>query len=134
MERHAHKSNATNYKNSKGKKTQIQKRYIELQPTLHHFQQKQFESPDTVNNLRYDSQKCWTALAKLFINEAPVGSITVTSHFGQKHTSISPSVGHRTVYPRYRLAKLFAAPRILQLVGGVVVVATNCTALRESEF
>jgi hypothetical protein len=51
-------------------KTQIRKRYIELQPILHRFQQKHFESPDTVNNLRYDSQKCWTALAKLFLDEA----------------------------------------------------------------
>jgi hypothetical protein len=51
-------------------KTQLRKRYIELQTILHRFQQKHFDSPDTVNNLRYDSQKCWTALAKLFIDEA----------------------------------------------------------------
>jgi hypothetical protein len=51
-------------------KTHTRKRYIELQPLLHRFQQKHFESPDTVNNLRYDSQKCWTALAKLFLDEA----------------------------------------------------------------
>jgi hypothetical protein len=51
-------------------KTQTWTRYIELQSLLHCFQQKHFESPDTVNNLRYDSQKCWTALAKLFLHEA----------------------------------------------------------------
>jgi hypothetical protein len=51
-------------------KTQTRTRYIELQSLLHRFQQKHFESPDTVNNLRYDSQKCWTALAKLFLEEA----------------------------------------------------------------
>jgi hypothetical protein len=45
-------------------------RYIELQSLLHRFQQKHFESTDTVNNIRYDSQKCWTALAKLFLDEA----------------------------------------------------------------
>jgi hypothetical protein len=53
----------------KEKNAQIWKRYIELQPILHLFQQKHFESPDTVNNLRYDSQKCWTAHAKLFLDE-----------------------------------------------------------------
>jgi dGTP triphosphohydrolase len=52
------------------KKTQLWKRYTELQTILHRFQQKHFESPDTVNNLRYDSQKCLTALAKLFLDEA----------------------------------------------------------------
>jgi hypothetical protein len=51
-------------------KTQTRTQYIELQSLLHRFQQKHFESPDTVNNLRYDSQKCWTALAKLFLDEA----------------------------------------------------------------
>jgi hypothetical protein len=52
------------------KKKQTRTRYIKLQSLLHRFQQKHFESPDTVNNLRYDSQKCWTALAKLFLDEA----------------------------------------------------------------
>jgi hypothetical protein len=52
------------------KKTQTRTRYIELQSLLHRFQQKHFESPDTVNNLRYGSQKCWTAIAKLFLDEA----------------------------------------------------------------
>jgi hypothetical protein len=51
-------------------KTQTRTRYIELQTILHRFQQKHFDSPDTVNNLRYDSQKCWTAHAKLFLDEA----------------------------------------------------------------
>jgi hypothetical protein len=45
-------------------------RYIELQSLLHRFQQKHFDSPDTFNNIRYDSQKCWTALTKLFLDEA----------------------------------------------------------------
>jgi hypothetical protein len=44
--------------------------HTELQPILHRFQQKHFESPNTVNNLRYDSQKCWTALVKIFLDEA----------------------------------------------------------------
>jgi hypothetical protein len=39
-------------------KTQLRKRYTELQTIVHRFQQKHFESPDTVSNLRYDSQKC----------------------------------------------------------------------------
>jgi hypothetical protein len=51
-------------------KSRLRDRHAELQTILHRFQQKQFESPDTVNNLRYDSQKCWTALAKLFLDEA----------------------------------------------------------------
>jgi hypothetical protein len=51
-------------------KTQTRTRYIELQSLLHRFQQKHFESSDMVNNLRYDSQKCWTALTKLFLDEA----------------------------------------------------------------
>ena len=51
-------------------KSRLRDRHTELQPLLHRFQQKHFESPDTVNGLRYDSQKCWTALAKLFLDEA----------------------------------------------------------------
>jgi hypothetical protein len=51
-------------------KSQLRDRHIELQTILHGFQQRHFESPDTVNNLRYNSQKCWTALAKLFLDEA----------------------------------------------------------------
>jgi hypothetical protein len=38
-------------------KTQIRNRHTELQPILHRFQQKHFEFPDTVNSIRYDSQK-----------------------------------------------------------------------------
>jgi hypothetical protein len=51
-------------------KTHTRKLYIELQSLLNRFQQKHFESPDTVKNLRYDSQKCWIALAKLFFDKA----------------------------------------------------------------
>jgi hypothetical protein len=51
-------------------KTQLRNRHTELKPILHRFQHKHFESPDTVNNLRCDSQKCWTALAKIFLDEA----------------------------------------------------------------
>jgi hypothetical protein len=51
-------------------KARLRDRHTELQPILHRFQQKHFEYPDTVNNLRYDSKKCWTALAKLFLDEA----------------------------------------------------------------
>ena len=50
-------------------KSRLRTRHTELQPLLHRFQQKHFESPDTVNGLRYDSQKCWTALTKLFIDK-----------------------------------------------------------------
>jgi hypothetical protein len=35
-------------------KGRLKNRHIELQPILHRFRQKHFESPDTVNNLRYD--------------------------------------------------------------------------------
>jgi hypothetical protein len=51
-------------------KARLRTRHTELQPILHSFQQKHFESPDTVNGLRCDSQKCWTALTKLFLDEA----------------------------------------------------------------
>jgi hypothetical protein len=54
----------------KREKTLTRTRYIELQSLLHRFQQKHFGSPDTVNNLIYDSHKCWTALTKLFLDEA----------------------------------------------------------------
>jgi hypothetical protein len=36
-------------------KTRLRSRHAELKPLLHLFQQKHFDSPDTVNNLRYDS-------------------------------------------------------------------------------
>jgi hypothetical protein len=45
-------------------------KYAELKPLLHSLQQKHFDSPHRVNNLPYDNQKCWTILAKLFIDEA----------------------------------------------------------------
>jgi hypothetical protein len=51
-------------------KTRFRSRHTELKPLLHLFKQKHFDSPDTVNELRYDSQKCSTALAKLFLDEA----------------------------------------------------------------
>jgi hypothetical protein len=51
-------------------RARLRNRHIELQPILHRFQHKRFKSPDTVNNLRYDSEKCWTALANLFLDEA----------------------------------------------------------------
>jgi hypothetical protein len=51
-------------------KARLRDRHTELQTIVHRSQQKHFESPDTVNILRYDSQKCWTALAKLFLDEA----------------------------------------------------------------
>jgi hypothetical protein len=51
-------------------KPRLRNRHTELQPILHRFQQKHFESPDTVNNLIYDSRKCWTALVKLFLGKA----------------------------------------------------------------
>jgi hypothetical protein len=51
-------------------KTCLRYRHTELKLSLHLFQQKHFDLPDTVNKLRYDSQKCWTALTKLFLDEA----------------------------------------------------------------
>jgi hypothetical protein len=39
-------------------KARSRDRHTELQTILHRFQQKHFESPDTVNNLRYYSHKC----------------------------------------------------------------------------
>jgi hypothetical protein len=51
-------------------KTRLRSQHTELKPLLHIFQQKHFDSPDTVNGLRYDIQKCWKALAKLFLDEA----------------------------------------------------------------
>jgi hypothetical protein len=68
--RHKHTSQTLQNRRTRTGKTQLRKRYTELQTILHRFQQKHFDSPDTVNNLRYDSQKCWTALAKLFLDEA----------------------------------------------------------------
>jgi hypothetical protein len=55
---------------SERERTRIRSRHTELKPLLHLFQHKHFDSPDTVNGIRFDSQKCWTALAKLFFNEA----------------------------------------------------------------
>jgi hypothetical protein len=75
------------------KKTQIWKRYIELQPILHRFQHKQFESPDTVNNLRYDSQKCCTALAKLFIDEAASRSPSTDNELLPQHLTTRAGIG-----------------------------------------
>jgi hypothetical protein len=66
-------------------KTHTRTRYIELQSLLHRFQQKHFESPDTVNNLRYDSQKCWTALARLFLDEAASRSPSTDNELLPRH-------------------------------------------------
>jgi hypothetical protein len=51
-------------------KTRLRSRHTELKPLLHLFQQKHFDSPDTVNRPRCDNQKFWTALAKHFLDEA----------------------------------------------------------------
>jgi hypothetical protein len=45
-------------------------RHTELKPLLHLFQQKHVNNPDKVNTIRYDSQQCWTSIAKLFLDEA----------------------------------------------------------------
>jgi hypothetical protein len=50
--------------------TRLRSRLTELKPLLHLFQQKHFDSPYTVNGLRYDSQNCWIALTVLFLDEA----------------------------------------------------------------
>jgi hypothetical protein len=74
-------------------KTQIWKRYIELQPILHRFQQKHFESPDAVNNLRYDSHKCWTALAKLFLDEAASRSPSTDNELLPQYLTTRAGIG-----------------------------------------
>jgi hypothetical protein len=51
-------------------KKRLRSRHTELKPLLHLFQQKHFDSPDTINGLQYDSQKCWTALYKVSLDEA----------------------------------------------------------------
>jgi hypothetical protein len=51
-------------------KARLRTRHTELKPILHRLRQKHFESPDTVNGLRYDSKKCWTTLTKHFIDVA----------------------------------------------------------------
>ena len=51
-------------------RTRLRARHIELLPKLQDFQQKHFESPARVDGLRYDSQKCWTALAEFSLDEA----------------------------------------------------------------
>jgi hypothetical protein len=51
-------------------KARLRTRHPELQLILHRFQQKHLQSPDTVNGIRYDSQTCLTALAKIFLDEA----------------------------------------------------------------
>jgi hypothetical protein len=50
-------------------KARLRTRDTELQPILHRFQQKHFESPDTVNGLQYDSKEFWTSLNKIFLDE-----------------------------------------------------------------
>jgi hypothetical protein len=74
-------------------KTQIRKRYIELQPILHRFQHKHFESPDTVNNLRYDSQKCCTALAKLFFDKAASRSPSTDTELLPQYLTTRAGIG-----------------------------------------
>jgi hypothetical protein len=74
-------------------KTHTRKRYIELQPLLHRFQKKHFESPDTVNNLRYDSQKCWTALAKLFLDKAASRSPSTDNELLPRYLTTRDGIG-----------------------------------------
>jgi hypothetical protein len=51
-------------------KTRLRSRHIELKPLLHLFQQKHFDSPDMVNGLWCDSQKCQTDLVKILMDES----------------------------------------------------------------
>jgi hypothetical protein len=77
----------------KREKTHTQKRYIKLQSLLHRFQQKHFESPNTVNNIRYDSQKCWTALAKLFLHEAASRSPSTDTELLPQYLTTQAGIG-----------------------------------------
>jgi hypothetical protein len=52
------------------KETRLRSGHTELKPLLHIFQQQKFDSPYMVNGLPYNSQKFWTALTKLFLDEA----------------------------------------------------------------
>jgi hypothetical protein len=74
-------------------KTQTPTRYIELQSLLHRFQQKHFESPDTVNNLRYDSQKCWTALTKLVLHKAASRSPSNDTNLLPRYLTTQAGIG-----------------------------------------
>jgi hypothetical protein len=75
------------------KKTQIWKRYIELQPILHRFQHTHFESPNTVNNLIYDSQKCWTALPNLFLDEVASRSSSTYNELQPRYLTTRSGIG-----------------------------------------
>jgi hypothetical protein len=74
-------------------KIQTRTRYIELRSILHRFQQKHFDSPDTVNNLRYDSQKCWTALAKLFLDKAASRSLSNDTDLIPRYLTTRAEIG-----------------------------------------
>jgi hypothetical protein len=74
-------------------KTQLRKRYIELQTILHRFQQKHFECPDMVNNLRCDSQKCLTDLAKLFPDEAASRSASTDNELPPRYLTTRSGIG-----------------------------------------
>jgi hypothetical protein len=74
-------------------KAQLRKRYIELQTILHRFQQKHFYSPDTVNNLIYDSHKCWTTLAKLFFDEAASRSPSTDNELLPRYLTTRDGIG-----------------------------------------
>jgi hypothetical protein len=74
-------------------KNQTRTRYIELRSLLHRFQQKPFDSPDMVNNLRYDSQKCWTALAKLFLDEAAPRSLSNDTDLIPRYLTTRAGIG-----------------------------------------
>jgi hypothetical protein len=77
----------------KREKTQKRTRYIELRSLLYRFQQKHFDSPDTVNNLRYDSQKCWTALPKLFLDEDASRSLSNNTNLIPRYLTTRAGIG-----------------------------------------
>jgi hypothetical protein len=60
---------------------------------IHRFQQKHFDSPATVNNLRYDSQKCWKALAKLFLDEAASRSLSNDNDLIPRYLTTRAGIG-----------------------------------------
>jgi hypothetical protein len=45
-------------------------RHIELLPKLWDFQKQHFDRRQRIVNLRYESKKCWSTLAKLYLDDA----------------------------------------------------------------
>jgi hypothetical protein len=51
-------------------KSQVRERFASLQDRLHDYQATHFADPEGIDDLRYDSQRCWETLATLYVDEA----------------------------------------------------------------